>query len=167
MHNKPKNARRLNTKMNMIVSIQCSFVVINWLPRSRFTRSVYGRKRSRYDRILPKYMWWYYDRISTWSYTEQHDRIQRKTEIVYGLRVLRQWETVFSPYVSVYETEIHDRNTITCKPSYFSVYGRLRPCLFDLVGSYICKFVGGVWLICERHNLENKLKENVYIYIYI
>jgi len=107
MHNKPKNARRLNTKMNMIVSIQCSFVVINWFPRSRFTRSVYGRKRSRYDRILPKYMWSYYDRISTWSYTEQHDRIQRKTEIVYGLRVLRQWTTVFfsvyrrmSPYTT-------------------------------------------------------------------
>ena len=36
-----------------------------------------------------------------------------------------------SPYFSVYDTEIYDRNTITCKSSYLSVYGRLRPCVFD------------------------------------
>ncbi len=32
----------------------------------------------------------------------------------------------------MYDTEIFDRNTIPCKPSYFSVHGRLQPCLFDL-----------------------------------
>ncbi len=37
-----------------------------------------------------------------------------------------------SPYASLYDTEIYDRNTITCKPSYFAIYGRLRTCLFDL-----------------------------------
>jgi hypothetical protein len=37
-----------------------------------------------------------------------------------------------APYVSVYDTEIYDRNTITCKPSYSCVYVRLRPCLFEL-----------------------------------
>jgi hypothetical protein len=36
------------------------------------------------------------------------------------------------PYLSVYDTEIYDRNTITCKSSYFFVCGCLRPCLFDL-----------------------------------
>jgi hypothetical protein len=42
-----------------------------------------------------------------------------------------------SLYVSVYDTEIYDRSTITCKPSYISVYGRLRPCLFDLGEYYV------------------------------
>ncbi len=40
------------------------------------------------------------------------------------------YELRISLYVSVYDTEIYDRNTVTCKPSYFSVYGRYdRACL--------------------------------------
>ncbi len=73
-----------------------------------------------------------YDRISPRPYTEQYDRIQRKTEIVYGLRVLRQWTTVFSSVYRCMSPYTTQRYTITCKSSYFSAYGRLRPCLFDL-----------------------------------
>jgi hypothetical protein len=51
------------------------------------------------------------------------------TKTVHGRFFLR-----LSPYVPAYDTEIYDLNTIPCKPSYFSVYGRLRPCLFDLDG---------------------------------
>jgi hypothetical protein len=40
------------------------------------------------------------------------------------------------PYLSVYDTEIYDRNTITCKLSCFFVCGRLRPCFFELGGNY-------------------------------
>jgi hypothetical protein len=36
-----------------------------------------------------------------------------------------------SPYFSGYDTEINGRNTGPCKSSYFSVYDRLWPCLFD------------------------------------
>ncbi len=95
-------------------------MVVNLLPRSRFTHSVYGRKR---------------------PYTDKNGDCIRPpcTKTVNDRFFLH-----ISPYVSVYDMEIHDRNTITCKPSYFSVYGRLRPCLFDLGGSYICKFVAGV-----------------------
>jgi hypothetical protein len=72
---------------------------------------VNDRKRSRYDRTQ-----------------ENGDCIRPPcTKTVNDRFFLR-----ISPYVSVYDTEIYDRNTITCKPSYFSVYGRLRPCLFDL-----------------------------------
>ncbi len=46
------------------------------------------------------------------------------------------WRACFflpnSLYFSVYDTEKHDRNKGPCKSSYFSVYGRLRACLFDL-----------------------------------
>ncbi len=81
----------------------------------------------------------YYDRISPCPYTEQYDHIRRKTE-QNGDRIWSPYtETVndrfflrISPYFSVYDTEINGRNTGPCKSSYFSVYDRLRPCLFDL-----------------------------------
>ncbi len=77
-------------------------------PRSRFTHSVYDCLR---------------------SYTEENGDCIRPpcTKTVND-----QFSFRISPYVPVYDTEIYARNTITCKPSYFFVYGRLRPCLFDL-----------------------------------
>ena len=51
----------------------------------------------------------------------------RKRSCFTGLQV-----TVLRSYIAVSHTEIHDRNTVTWKPSYSLVYGRLRPCLFDL-----------------------------------
>jgi hypothetical protein len=92
-----------------------------------------------YDHVLPYYLWSCYGRISPYPYTVVLVRIQRETEQK-GDRMQSPFtkavnDRVFvriSPYLSVYDTEIYDRNTITCKSSYFSVCGRLRPCLFDL-----------------------------------
>ncbi len=63
------------------------------------------------------------------SYTEENGDCIRPpcTKTVNDRFFLR-----ISPYGSVYDMEIYDRNTITCKPSYFSVYDRLQPCLFNL-----------------------------------
>jgi len=100
---------------------------------------VNDRKRSRYDRIRPYLAVIHvivlrsYISVTVYgairSYTgENGDCIRPScTKTVNDRFLLR-----ISPYVSVYDTEIYDRNTITCKLSYFSVYGRLRPCLFDL-----------------------------------
>ncbi len=38
---------------------------------------------------------------------------------------------------SVYDTELYDHNTGSCNSSYFPVYGRLWPCVFDLGGQSI------------------------------
>jgi hypothetical protein len=64
------------------------------------------------------------------TYLEKYERLPRSrfTHFVYGR---------LSSYFSVYDTEIYDRNTGSCKSSYFSVYGRLRPCVFDLGGQSI------------------------------
>jgi hypothetical protein len=76
-------------------------------------------------------MWSYYDLISPWPYTEQYDRIQRKTEIVYGLRVLRQWTTVFSsvyrrmsPYTTRRYTIVIRSHVNRCISPYTVVYDR-------------------------------------------
>jgi hypothetical protein len=101
--------------------------------------AVYDRKRSRYDRIRPYFavidviVLRSYISVTVYgairSYTEENGDCIRTpcTKTVNDRFFLR-----ISPYVSVYDTEIYDRNTITCKPSYFSVYDRLRPCLFNL-----------------------------------
>ncbi len=100
---------------------------------------VNDRKRSRYDLIRlyfavinvivsPSYISVIlYGAI--WSYTEENgDSIRPPCTKTVSDRFFLH----ISPNVSVYDTEIYDRNTITCKPSYFYVYGHLRPCLFDL-----------------------------------
>jgi hypothetical protein len=81
----------------------------------------------------------YYDRISPCPYTEQYDHIRRKTEQNRDRIWASCTETVndrfflrISPYFSVYDTEINGCNTEPCQSSYFSVYDRLPPCLFDL-----------------------------------
>jgi hypothetical protein len=58
------------------------------------------------------------------------DCIRRNT-IVYGLCKRPFLFLRLSPYFPVYDTEIYDRNTGSCKSSYYSVYGRLRPCVFQ------------------------------------
>jgi hypothetical protein len=82
------------------------------------------------------------------SYTEENGDCIRPpcTKTVNDRFFLR-----ISPYVSVYDTEIYDRNTITCKPSYFSVYGRACSTWedsiriffmifrFPILRKYICK----------------------------
>jgi hypothetical protein len=96
-----------------------------FIPRSNVTNSVNGRIqpytgkirsfttmfcRNICDRITIVYL-----RICIRKKTEQNgDRMQ----------------SLFTK--TVYDTEIYDRNTITCKSSYFFVCGRSRPCLFDL-----------------------------------
>jgi hypothetical protein len=67
---------------------------------------------------------WWQPRSNVTNYV--NGRIQPYTEVNDRIFVR------IPPYLSVYDTEIYDRNTITCKSSYFFVCGRLRPCLFDL-----------------------------------
>jgi len=73
------------------------------------------------------------------SYTKKYDHIRRITEqnadcirSPYTRTVKDRFFLRISSYFSVYDTEIYDRNTEPGKSSCFSVYGRLRPCLFDL-----------------------------------
>jgi hypothetical protein len=100
---------------------------------------VYDHKRSRFNRIRPYFAVIHvivlrsYISVTVYGairlYTEENGDCIRPpcTKTVNDHFFLR-----ISPYVYVYDTEIYDRNTITYKPSYFAVYGRLRPCLFDL-----------------------------------
>ncbi len=118
--------------------LQVVYLYPGQLLRALYT-VVNDRKRSRYDRIRLYFAVIHVIVLRSYvsvivygairSYTEENGDCIRPpcTKTVNDRFFLH-----ISPYVSVYDTEIYDRNTITCKPSYFSVYGRLRPCLFDL-----------------------------------
>ena len=113
-----------------------------FLPRSNVTNSINGRiwpYTGKIRSFTTMFCRITCDRISPYAYTVVLVRIQRKTE-QNGDRKRSQFtrtvnDHIFvrkSPYFALYDMEIYDRNTITCKSSYFSVYGRLQPCLFDL-----------------------------------
>ncbi len=116
---------------HITVLIRCVYAVNEALYWGRLLRAPYtvvnDHKRSRYDRIRSYFA--VIHMIVLRSYSEENGDCIRPpcTKTVTDRFFLR-----ISPYVSVCDTEIFDRNMITCNPTYFSVYGRLRPCLFGL-----------------------------------
>ena len=101
--------------------------------------SVNGRIRGKYGRlrpcfaVIPVIVLRSYISVSVYGrigpYTKKNGcRMQSPFSKTVNDRIF----VCIPPYLFVYDTEIYDRNTITYKSSYFSVCGRLRPCLFDL-----------------------------------